>query len=193
MSDTAPDQVVQESRVFNKVPDGAPHPKEFLHHWNEDEVEVEEIEPYFDRDICLSELDRLARGAIKAFFDGKEMSYGGEIPDHILLTDERVSMVLNTNFEAGPERAFAAIKRSGVRPEWIKETYNKYDDGEDDETEPAVRLYSKCVQEASGFWHRDPELRYGSARIFPMKKISRCFVPGLVLMCLELCYGISID
>jgi hypothetical protein len=200
MSELASQSDAPKSEFFDKVPDGAPHPKKgggYLHFWNEDEPVFEkdhEPSEQIDRNFCIAELTRLAKLAMKGFFTGKEMSYGGEIPDHVLLTEDRVNIVLNTNLTNGPDIAFSAIRRfGGVRPEWVKATYNKYDDPDDEETEPEVRLYSKIVQEASGFWMNDAELRYGSGRSTPMIKISRCFVPGLVLLYLELCCGMSLD
>jgi hypothetical protein len=185
--------MLAESNFFQKIPDGAPHPKNLLHHPQDDpDPVISSEEVLLTKDACLTELDRLARMAIEMFFKGKEMSCGGEIPDHLLFSQENINRVLNTNLEEGATMAYAAIERNGpVREEWIKDTYSAFDiDDTALETEPDVRLYSKCISEASGF-RLDNFQQNG--RYTPMAKISRCFVPGLVLLCLKLCYGIEID
>lgn len=75
------------------------------------ESEYEEVQEEY-ASLFLSDVRQLSGEYIQRFFKDKEMHCGGNVPISMLLTENNVSLILNTNIEDGVKLAYKAIAYS---------------------------------------------------------------------------------
>lgn len=109
----------------------------------------------------LGDLEALAKKTIKAYFDDKEMHCGGRIPTRLLNHPEYLTQVLNMEISDAVDRAYEAMGRSGM--------YNDNDES----------LVTEDIQIVVSLIHS-----IGAC-------VPKCFIPGILLMHLELVEGVE--
>jgi len=111
----------------------------------------------------LPDVQATIRDLITAYFAGKEMYCGGEIPKSVLHADNYVSLVLNTDVINGMDIVYDAIAKSG-------QYQTESEHGVPDDVRHVIELIHeiKC--------HCVP----------------KPFITGILLMHLELCEGMSV-
>lgn len=132
------------------------------------ESEYEEVQEEY-ASLFLSDVRQLSREYIQRFFKDKEMYCGGVVPMNMLLTDNNISLVLNTNIEDGVRLAYKSISHSS------------------DAVDSEIDLHLEDITVSS-----DVKLVMSI-----LKKCSKSGVPkelaaGMLLLYLEFCEGIKI-
>ncbi len=135
--------------------------EEILDNDNENEEEVldfilEVEETYEDRLIQ-------ARAYMIKFFDSQEMYCGGKIPEHFLLTDEKVALVASTDLESGTKIAYEIIAKDGNYSTEASESLVPED------VKLVLRVFRMCAR----------------------MRIPKRFIPGIVILYLEFCEGMG--
>jgi len=135
----------------------------------DEELELEEINSLEDInsvEFLLKQRFYEVRDYIVKFFKNKEMYCGGSIPDHILLTDNNIFMVLGTGLERAMQFAYAAIARAGSHSSEVISESLVPDD---------VKFIISIIRAIERF------------RIPPE------YIPGIILLYLEFCEGIVVE
>lgn len=134
-----------------------------------EEVRDEFSQPWHESHEVSGQPDeflRLVQNAVKdyldAFFFNKDMHCGGPINARVLHSSNWVSTVMNTDSESGMGRAYAAMEREG-----FKQTMTN---GDTEDIWFMLGLLKECAKLG----------------------IPKCFRPGILLVHLELCEGISV-
>ena len=111
------------------------------------------------------DLGKFASECIVNFFQDKEMHYGGPIPQKMILRDNYIKMVANSNICDDVDRAYKILEGSGIKSESINENIIA------DDVRLILQILDKCKD----------------------ARIPKCFRGGLILMYLEFCEGIEVN
>lgn len=125
----------------------------------------EEVDPnYFEQ--FLWDATVYAITCVEAFFKGKEMYCGGPVRQRTLRSPKYLSAVLNTDVIGGVDRAFACMQRSGHPVSKKRSTITTVPS----DTKFVISIMKHCKSLG----------------------IPKCFAPGIMLMYLEICEGVTV-
>lgn len=133
---------------------------DFIEEEQEQDQTVEDI----TTGIFIENIRVLAREYINRFFQVQEMYCGGKIPTSFFLTEENISMVMNTSLEDGVRRSYEIIEQDGrYKSEAI-------DSLVPEDVKLLISIMNKCSKLG----------------------VPKEFVPGIVLIYLEHCEGMKV-
>lgn len=130
----------------------------------EDEQEQDQTVEDITTGVFVENIRVLAREYINRFFQVQEMYCGGKIPSSFLLTEENISMVMNTSLEDGVRRSYEIIEQDGRYQSEAIESLVPED------VKLLISIMNKCSKLG----------------------VPKEFVPGIVLIYLEHCEGMKV-
>jgi hypothetical protein len=112
----------------------------------------------------VEDIQVLAKEYINRFFKTQEMYCGGPVPERFLLTEENISLVINTSLEHGVRRAYQIIENDGHYSGEAVESLVP------DDVKLVIKVMNACARLSI-----PPE-----------------FIPGIVLLYLQYCEGMKV-